>query len=90
MKRVCIVGRYKLTWPRILTGSQATHKKITSRTIETVWLYRPPPVIIIRNGPLSSVAIAGISYASVKMLVLKLAIKNHCSCAIHKVPSVTL
>jgi len=90
MRRVFIVGRDKPTRPRILTGRQATHKNITLRRIETVWLSRPTPVITIRSGPLSSVVIAGISYASVKMLVLKLAGKGHCSCPIHKVLSVTL
>lgn len=59
----------------MLTGSRVTRCNITLSRIETVWLYRRTPVIIIRCGLLSSVAIAGISYASVKVLVLKLAVK---------------
>ena len=71
-KKVCIVGKDKPTRPRISTGSQVTRSTITLRGLETAWLYGPTPVIIqvIRSGPLSSVAIAGVSYASVKVLVL--------------------
>lgn len=80
LKRACIVGKDKQTKPRILTGSQVTRKEITSRKTETAWLYRPTPVIIIRRGPQSSVAIAGFSYASVEVLVRELAVKSHSNC----------
>lgn len=70
------------TTPRILTGNQVTRNNITLSRTETVWLYRPTPVIIIRSGPLSSVPIAGVLYASVKVRVHELAVQVHSNCPI--------